>query len=291
MRASPGERLFYAVNYILLTLLACSCLFPLLHLLSLSFSSPEAIQTGKVGLWPVEFSLDTYKLLASGTSIVRSFWNSVVITLVGIALSMTATILAAYPLSRQSFYARKTLTLAMIFTMIFSGGLIPTYLTVQALGLVDTYWAIWLPGLVSTYNMLILRTYFEQIPSEIEDAARIDGCGEVRLLVRVLLPISLPVIATLTLFYGVAYWNVFFSMLIYINDSTMQNLSVLVQQMIKNQSALQQSMLVQPDEQAHVVEEGIKSAGIVVLVAPMLIAYPFVQKYFVKGVMIGSVKG
>jgi putative aldouronate transport system permease protein len=230
-------------------------------------------------------------MLASGTSVYRSFGNSVLITVVGVALSMLATVLAAYPLSRSFFYARRTFTLAMIFTMIFSGGLIPTYLLVHGLGLVNTYWAIWLPGLVSTYNMLILRTYFEQIPAEVEEAARIDGCGEVRLLVQVLLPVSLPVIATLSLFYGVAYWNVFLSMLIYINDSTMQNLSVLVQQMIKNQSVLQQTLLVQPDAQSNVVEEGIKAAGIIVLIIPMLIVYPFVQKYFVKGVMIGSVKG
>jgi putative aldouronate transport system permease protein len=291
MRASPGEKLFYAVNYVILALLACSCLFPLLNLFALSFSSSEAIKTGKVGLWPVEFNFETYKMLASGTSVYRSFGNSVLITVVGVALSMLATVLAAYPLSRSFFYARRTFTLAMIFTMIFSGGLIPTYLLVHGLGLVNTYWAIWLPGLVSTYNMLILRTYFEQIPAEVEEAARIDGCGEVRLLVQVLLPVSLPVIATLSLFYGVAYWNVFLSMLIYINDSTMQNLSVLVQQMIKNQSVLQQTLLVQPDAQSNVVEEGIKAAGIIVLIIPMLIVYPFVQKYFVKGVMIGSVKG
>ncbi|WP_426452480.1 carbohydrate ABC transporter permease [Paenibacillus sp. S-38] len=291
MRASPGEKVFYAVNYVLLAVLACSSLFPLLHLTALSFSGSEAIQTGRVTLWPVDFSLETYKLLASGTSILQAFRNSTVITVTGTALSMLTTLLAAYPLSRPFFYARRGLTLAMIFTMIFSGGLIPTYLVVQSLGLIDSYWAIWLPGLVSTYNMLILRTYFEQLPIEMEEAARMDGCGEVRLLVQVLLPVSMPVLATLSLFYGVAYWNVFFSMLIYINDSTMQNVSVLVQQMIQSQSVLQQGMLVQPDDQVHVVEEGIKAAGIIVLIVPMLIVYPFIQKYFVKGVMIGSVKG
>ncbi|MGF7033667.1 putative aldouronate transport system permease protein [Paenibacillus mucilaginosus] len=291
MRSSPGEKVFHAVNYVLLAMLACSSLFPLLHLIALSLSGSEAIQTGRVTLWPVDFSLDTYKLLASGTSILQAFQNSIVITVTGTILSMLTTLFAAYPLSRPFFYARRRLTLAMIFTMIFSGGLIPTYLVVQSLGLINSYWAIWLPGLVSTYNMLILRTYFEQLPAEMEEAARMDGCGEVRLLAQVLLPVSMPVIATLSLFYGVAYWNVFFSMLIYINDSTMQNVSVLVQQMIQSQSVLQQGQLVQPDAQVHVVEEGIKAAGIIVLIVPMLIVYPFIQKYFVKGVMIGSVKG
>ncbi|WP_168121248.1 carbohydrate ABC transporter permease [Paenibacillus sp. HB172176] len=291
MRASLGEKVFYITNYVILSLLACSCLLPLMHIFSQSFSSADAVKIGKVGLWPIDFNLATYKLLISGTSVIRAFKNSIHITLVGVMLSMAVTILAAYPLSRPYFYARRAFTVLMIFTMIFSGGLIPTYLLVSGLGLVNSYWAIWLPGLVSTYNMLILRTYFEGIAKEIEEAARIDGCGELRLLIQVLLPVSLPVIATLSLFYGVAYWNVFFSMLIYINDSASQNLSVLVQQMIQNQSVLQQSMLDQPDVNSNVVDEGIKAAGVVVLVVPMLIVYPFVQKYFVKGVMIGSVKG
>lgn len=179
----------------------------------------------------------------------------------------------------------------MIFTMIFSGGIIPTYLVIKSLGLINTYWALWLPGLVSTYNMLILRTYFENIPTEIDEAARMDGCSEVRLLLKIILPVSMPVLATLALFYGVAFWNTFMSMLIYINDTDKYNLTVLVQKMIQNQSALQQSMIVQPDDQTHIVEEGAKAAGVIVMVAPMLLVYPFLQKYFIKGVMIGSVKG
>ncbi|CAN7263283.1 carbohydrate ABC transporter permease [Paenibacillus sp. LjRoot153] len=290
MRPSNGDKIFYFTNYIVLALIACSSLFPLLHLIALSISSSSAIETGKVNLWPIGFTWDTFNVLIKGTPIIRSFSNSAVITFVGITLSMLTTIMAAYPLSRPNFYARRFFTLSMIFTMIFTGGIIPTFLVIQSLGLVNSYWALWLPGLVSTYNMLLLRTYFENIPSEIDDAARMDGCSEVRLLLQVVLPISMPVLATLTLFYGVAYWNIFFSMLIYINDTDKHNLTVLVQQMIQNQSVLQQT-LVQPDDQVHVVEEGIKAAGVIVLITPMLVVYPFLQKYFVKGVMLGSVKG
>ncbi|THF73524.1 carbohydrate ABC transporter permease [Cohnella fermenti] len=291
MRISFGDKVFQSFNYVVLILIACSSLFPLVHLIALSISSSAAIETGKVNLWPVGFNLDTFNLLVKGTPLVKSFLNSVEITVVGVALCMASTILAAYPLSRPQFYARRFFTLMMIFTMIFTGGVIPTFLVIQGLGLVNSYWALWLSSLVSTYNMLILRTYFENIPSEIDDAARMDGCGETRLLLRIILPVSMPVLATLTLFYGVAFWNVFMSMLIYINDTDKHNLTVLVQQMIQSQSVLQQSMMVQPDEQVHVVEEGIKAAGVLVMIAPMLLVYPFLQRYFVKGVMLGSVKG
>ncbi|BBH20283.1 ABC transporter permease [Paenibacillus baekrokdamisoli] len=291
MRLSKGENVFKTVNYIVLILIACSSLFPLLHLIALSISDSTAIETGKVSLWPAGFNMDTYSLLFNGTPIVKSFSNSVVLTVVGVAFCMIVTTFAAYPLSRPHFYARRFFTLAMIFTMIFSGGIIPTYLVIQSLGLVNSYWALWLPALVSTYNMLLLRTYFENIPSEIDEAARMDGCSETRLLLQIVLPVSMPVLATLSLFYGVAFWNIFLSMLIYINDTDKQNLTVLVQKMIQSQSVLQQSVTVQPDDQVHVVEEGIKAAGVIVLIAPMLIVYPFVQRYFVKGVMLGSVKG
>ncbi|CAN7287150.1 MULTISPECIES: carbohydrate ABC transporter permease [unclassified Paenibacillus] len=291
MRASNGDKIFYIINYIVLALIACTSLFPLLHLIALSISSSSAIETGKVNLWPIGFSWETFNVLIKGTPLIRSFSNSALITFVGVTLSLVTTIMAAYPLSRPNFYARRFFTLSMIFTMIFTGGIIPTFLVIQNLGLVNSYWALWLPGLVSTYNMLLLRTYFENIPSEIDDAARMDGCSEVRLLLQVVLPISMPVLATLTLFYGVAYWNIFMSMLIYINDTDKHNLTVLVQQMIQSQSVLQQTMMVQPDDQVHVVEEGIKAAGVIVMITPMLVVYPFLQKYFVKGVMLGSVKG
>lgn len=291
MIPTRGDRLFYAVNYTLLTVIALTCLFPLIHTAALSLSDSHSIMSGRVSVWPRGWTTEAYSALIRGTRIVNAFRNSVVITVVGVGLSMLMTTLAAYPLSRRYFYARRTLTLLMVFTMLFGAGVIPTYLVVKSLGLVDTYWAIWLPGLVSTYNMLVMKSFFENLPEEVEEAARIDGCGELRLLGQVVLPLSLPMLATLSLFYGVGYWNAFMNVLIYINDTGKYNLSVLVQQMIRSQSVLKEMTDVQPGDIGQMTPESIKSAGVMVMVVPMLLVYPFLQKYFVKGVLIGSVKG
>jgi putative aldouronate transport system permease protein len=290
MRATKGERIFYAVNYGILSLAGLSCLLPLLHIMALSLSSPGAVISGRVGIWPAEFSAESFRLLLNGTPVLRSFRNSVVITVVGVTLSMTATILAAYPLSRKYFYARKFFTMFCVFTMLFSGGLIPTYLVVKNLGLVNSYGALWVPGLVSTYNMLIMRTFFQSIPAELEEAARIDGCGEVQLIIRIFLPLSLPAIATLSLFYAVGYWNAFMSVLIYIVDTGRYNLSVLINNMIRNQTLLDPSY-VQAEDIAQATPDGIRAAGIMIMVIPMILVYPVLQKYFVKGAMLGSIKG
>jgi putative aldouronate transport system permease protein len=291
MRISTGEKIFYAINYLILSLASLSCILPILHIISLSLSSAESITMGQVGLWPVEFTAEAYRKLVSGTDVLGAFRNSVLITLVGTALNMVFTVLTAYPLSKQYFYARRFFTLAIVFTMLFTAGLIPNYLLIKSLGLVNTYGSLWLPGLISAYNLLIVRTFFENIPEELEDAARIDGCGEWRLIIQMVLPLSLPVIATIALFYGVGHWNAFFNVLIYINDSSKFNLSVLVQNMIRSQSLMSELAQLDPDAFRNLTPEAIKSAGIIVMVLPMLIIYPFLQKYFVKGVLIGSIKG
>jgi putative aldouronate transport system permease protein len=291
MKDTVGEKVFYAVNYVLLSLIGLSCLLPLIHIVAVSFSDQDAVASGFVSLWPIGLNFQSYKALLDGTNIVGAFRNSIVITVVGVALSMLFTIMAAYPLSRRYFIGRRFFLMMTVFTMLFSGGLIPTYLLVRALGLVDTYGALWLPGLVSTFNMLIMRTYLDNIPEELEEAARMDGCGEVRLIVRIFLPLSLPVMATLALFYGVGYWNAFMNVLIYINDTKKYNLTVLVQQMVQSQQLLQQMNNLQPDDMEAITTESIRSAAIIVMTVPMLIVYPFIQKYFVKGAMIGSIKG
>ncbi|MBP1996810.1 carbohydrate ABC transporter permease [Paenibacillus eucommiae] len=291
MSASLGDKLFYQINGLILGLIALSCLLPIIHVAALSLSDPHYIVSGSVSFWPRGWSLDSYNLLINGTRIIQSFVNSLVITVVGVALSLAFTILAAYPLSRSYMYGRRFFTLAIVFTMLFSGGMIPTYLVVKSLGLMNTYGAIWLPALVSTYYMLIMRSFFANIPGELEEAARIDGCGEFRYMMRIVLPLSLPVIATVSLFYAVGYWNSFISVLLYIQDIDKYNLAVLVQRMIKSQSLLQEINNLPVQEQTAVTPEGIKSAGIIVMVIPMLIIYPFLQKYFIKGVMIGAIKG
>lgn len=291
MKDTFNEKLFYVTNYILLTAAALLCLLPLLHIIALSFSEPFAVMSGLVKIWPVGFTLESYSLLIKGTGVVNAFKNSVIITLVGVGLSMLFTIMAAYPLSRKYCYARSTITFAIVFTMLFNGGIIPLYLVVKSLGLVNTYGAIWLPGLVSTFNMLVMRTFFQNIPDELDEAARIDGCGEWRLLLRIYLPLSKPVVATLSLFYAVGFWNAFMNMLIFINDTAMMNLTVIVQQMIQNQLLLEEMIYLQPEDINSITPEGIKAAGIMVMVLPMLAVYPFLQKYFVKGVLLGSIKG
>jgi putative aldouronate transport system permease protein len=291
MRTTSGEKWFYGFNYIFLAIAGLSCLLPLVHLLSVSLSDPHAILSGRVTLWPVDLTFKTYQSLFEGTRIVSAFMNSVIITVVGVALSMAFTIMAAYPLSKKRFYAKRTFTLLIVFTMLFSGGIIPSFLLLKSLGVLNTYWALWLPGLISTYNMLIMRTFFENVPDEILESAKMDGCGEWGQLFRIILPLSLPVIATLTLFYAVGYWNSFSSVMIFIHDSTKYNLAVLVQQMVQSQSMLQEMNNLQAEDIQQMTPESIKAAALFVMLIPMLVVYPFLQKYFVKGVMIGAVKG
>jgi len=293
MRASLGEKWFYIINNIVLALLGLTCLFPLINTIAIAFSDTAAIEAGRVSFYPIGWNTEAFTSLFTGTPIIGAFRNSVVITVIGVVLSMAATIMTAYPISRRIFYGRRFFTLAMVFTIMFSGGLIPTYLVVKSLGLMNSYFALWLPALVSTYNMLVMRTFFENIPSEIDDASRIDGCSELAYLLRIVLPLSLPVIATLTLFYGVTYWNTFLPVLIYIQDTGRFNLTVLVQNMIQSQNLLQELVNsgVTSGVQANVVPESLKAAGVLVIVLPMLAVYPFLQKFFVKGVMLGSVKG
>ncbi|NOU63879.1 ABC transporter permease subunit [Paenibacillus sp. LMG 31461] len=294
MKISTGEKAFYKINNIVLFIISLSCLLPLIYIIATSFSSGAAIESGKVFLWPVDFTPAAYKVLIVSTDLFKYFKNSVVVTVVGTALSMIFTILCAYPLSKRKMFARRKVTFLIVFTMLFSGGLIPTYLLVKSLGLMNSYWSIWLTTLISPYNMLIMKSFFENISEELEEAARIDGCSEWRILLQMYLPLSKAVIATLALFYGVAYWNSFLKVLMYISDSRGYTLPVLIQQMVFQ---LEQIKLGTSQDlgavsgSGEVISESVKSAGVVVLILPMLAVYPFLQKYFVKGVMLGSVKG
>ncbi|OCT16769.1 ABC transporter permease [Paenibacillus pectinilyticus] len=291
MKHTRGEKLFYIINYIFLLLIGLSCVLPLIHILALSFSDKHALMSGTISFWPVNFSLGGYRALFKESPIFQDFTNSVIITVVGTSLNMVFTILAAYPLSKRYFIGRSVYSFAIIFTMIFTAGLIPNYLLLKSLGLINSYGALWLPGLIAVYNLLVLRSFFEGLPEELEEASRIDGCSEWRLIIQIVLPLSLPVLAALSLFYGVTHWNAFMNVLIYINDSNKLNLAVLVQQMIQNQTLMQELTSTQPDLAAAITPEGVKAAGVIVMTLPMLIVYPFLQRFFVKGVMIGAVKG
>lgn len=282
------------IIYGILVVMALMCLLPIINILALSLSSAKAIDAGKVGLWPVDFMLANYKTLIQGTTIGRSIKNSIIITVMGTFLNMVGTILAAYPLSKPYFWGRKIFLKLMVFTMLFGGGMIPTYLVVHNLGLIDSYGALWFTGLISTYNMMVMRSFFEGIPTELVESAEIDGASEWKMLMSIYLPLSKPVLATLVLFYGVAHWNSFMDVLLYINSPEKLSLSVFVQQMIQSQQALKQLGNLEgfsAADMASVASTGLRSAAVFIMILPMLCVYPFIQKYFVKGIMLGAVKG
>jgi putative aldouronate transport system permease protein len=291
MKQSKSDRILSAAFYFVLAIAALSCVLPIINVFAIAFSEAAAVDSGLVSFWPVGFTLKSFNLLIQKTMAVKAMWNSAVVTVMGTIISMVLTISAAYPLSKPWFTGNAVFTKAVIFTMLFSGGMIPTYIVIQRLGLVDTYWAIWLSTSVSTYNMLILRTFFKNIPRELEEAGFMDGCGEVRMMFSIYLPLSKPVLATLILFYGVGYWNVFMSALLYINSPAKQVLSVLVQQMIRSMDVLNNEIInANPQDLLFITTAGLRSAGVVVITLPLLLVYPLLQKYFVKGVMLGSVK-
>jgi putative aldouronate transport system permease protein len=219
--------------------------------------------------------------------------NTIVVTLVGTLLNMALTTLAAYPLSRRRLAGRNLLLMFIIFTMLFVTGVIPNFILVKSLGLMDSYWSLWLPALISTYNMFVMKTFMEGLPEEIEESAAIDGAGDWRILAQIILPLCKPIMAALSLFYAVGWWNSYFNVLLYITKSTQQTLTLKLYQMILqvNQSLLNNVSGGEGVESVMLTPEGIKAAAIVIAVTPILIVYPFLQKHFVKGVLIGSVKG
>ena len=284
---------FQILVNVTLLVAALVCVLPILNILALSLSSSSAVAAGKVSLLPVDFTVATYQVLIKGTRIVQAFLNSVCITVVGVILNMSTTIITAYPLSKPYMWGRRFFTKMAVFCMMFSGGMIPTYLVIHKLNLIDSYWSIWLCGLISTYNMLVMRSFFEGIPVELSESAQIDGANEIQMLFRIYLPLSKPVLATLLLFYGVGHWNNFMDVMLYITSSTKTNLSVFVYQMVQSQQALTQlgNVGFTAEDFTNVASTGIRSAAVFIMIVPMLCVYPFVQKYFVKGVMLGAVKG
>jgi putative aldouronate transport system permease protein len=293
IKQSKGDRIFDIINIILLIAVTLVILYPLYFIVIASFSDPLEVLAGKVVLYPKNFSLDAYGMVFKDSSIMTGYRNTIFYTVFGTALNITLSVLAAYPLSRRDFIGRQFLTMVLTVTMFFSGGMIPLYLTVTSLGLLDTVWAILLPGAISVWNVVIIRTYFQtSIPFELTEAAMVDGASNFQLLFRVVLPLSTPVIAVMVLFYGVAHWNAFFNALIYINSKQLYPLQ-LVLRSILIQNTPSDEMMADLDTAAsrQLLAETIKYALIVVATAPIIAVYPFLQKYFVKGIMVGAVKG
>jgi putative aldouronate transport system permease protein len=280
-------------NYAFLGVLSLLTLFPFWYEVVSSFSSSRAISAGEVTLWPIEFNTEAYKRLIEDGQIFTALKNTVVVTLVGTLLNMFFTILAAYPLSKRRLRGRSGLLLMVTFTMLFTAGIIPNFILIKQFGLMNSYWSLWLPGLVSTYNMFVMKTFFEGLPEEVEESAAIDGANDLTILLKIVMPLSKPILAALSLFYAVGWWNSYFNVLIYITNSAKQTLVVKLYYMIKQFDPKLISSIGGSEGAAQVTltPEAVQAAAIVIAVTPILCVYPFLQKHFVKGVLIGSVKG
>ncbi|MDF2814770.1 MAG: transporter permease [Paenibacillus sp.] len=287
-----SSRWFRWLNAGLLAIIACATLFPFINILAVSMSSSRAINAGEVSLWPIEFSMDAYINLMEDGQLFVAMKNTVIITVVGTALNMLFTILAAYPLSKRRLKGRNVMLMAVLFTMLFGGGLIPNFLLINSLGLINSYWGLWLPALISAYNMFVMKSFFEGLPEELEESASIDGAKDLTILWKIILPLSLPVIAALTLFYAVGWWNSYFNVLIYIKSTDKLSLTVKLYQMLQNISSdLLSTTNGEGVTQATITPEGVRASAIIIAILPILCVYPFLQKHFVKGVLMGSVKG
>lgn len=290
---SAGERGFDAVVYAVSGIILLLVLYPLVFVLSASFSDPVKVMDGELWLWPVGFTLDAYQEIFKYDAVWIGYKNTLIYTTVGTIVNVIMTTLAAYPLSRRDLPGRKILMFLITFTMFFNGGLIPTYLIVRDLGLLNSMWAMVVPTAIATYNLIVMRTYFQNsIPWELQEASLIDGCSNTRLLVHIILPLSKPIIAVMVLFYAVNHWNQFFNALIYLRDDALYPLQLVLREIliVSQSSFLDSSGSTFGMTEKLLLAESIKYGLIIIASIPVLIMYPFVQKHFVKGVMIGSIK-
>lgn len=288
-KEAPQDRavhIFFEVLGILILIIEA---YPLIYVLSASFSSSDAISLGKVFLWPVEFSLEGYEMLFEDSQILTGFKNSLIYLFVGIIINMALTMLLAFPLSRKELPGRNMLTIFIAATMYVNGGLIPTYLLVSKMGMVDTLWGLILPTAVSTTNMIIMRTYFNStIPEDLREAAFLDGCSYTKYFLRIVIPLSAPILAVIALYYAVGSWNTYFNALVYLRSSEKANLQLVLRDiLLANQVNSGDGSYAENSKLGVTIKYAVIVAGCI----PMLIIYPFVQRYFTKGVMIGSIKG
>ncbi len=283
-----GNRIFDWVNGFLLLLIAVVCVLPFVYVLAVSFTSPAEVAKGGLILWPKEWSLASYRYIFSTDTLFRSMLVSIYITVLGTLINLFFTSLMAYPLAKPHLRGRQAVLLGVLFTMLFSGGMIPTYFVVKGLHLTNTLWSLMIPGAISAFNLIVLKNFFQQIPDGLEDSARIDGCNDVGVLFRIVLPLSLPAMATFGLFYAVGHWNQFFNAVLYISDSRLYPIQVLLRQIvILSQSSIGDTSI----DSTEIQPLTIRMAVIVFATVPILLVYPFLQKHFAKGVMLGSVKG
>lgn len=289
---SFGAKAFNVINALLMAVIVVITIYPLLYVLALSLSSAEYVQAGMVNLIPKGFNLESYKMVFKDKYFWKNYGNTILYTVVGTAINLFMTATFAFCLSRKNLICRKQLTALIVFTMFFSGGMIPNFILIKNLHLYNTIWSIVLPGAINTYNMIIVRTFMEQLPEELFESARIDGANDVQLFAKIVIPLSKPSLATIGLYYAVGHWNAYFTPMLYLKDKAKYPLQVLLKEMLVEQDFSNMSQgaaeivgNIQP------TTDMLMGASIVVALIPILCVYPFIQRYFVQGVMIGSLKG
>lgn len=293
IRRVNADTAFDIINHVLMVLVLLIVLYPLYFVVIASIRSPNAVYSGEVIFWPKGLNFEGYKRVFQDSSILRSYWNTIVYTVCGTVLSVTITVLGGYALSRKDFKLAKPIMMMVMVTMFVSGGLIPTFLVVKKLKLLNSIWAIILPSAVSSFNLIITRTFFaENIPQELLDAARMDGCSNTKFFLRIVLPMSGSILAIMCLYYGVYYWNSYSNALIYITDTEMYPLQLTLRELLV-QNQMSADMVLDSDtwNTQQLLADSIKYASIVISSIPLLAVYPLVKKHFVKGIMVGSVKG
>jgi len=287
------SRIFDVFNVIFFAFLSITFLYPVLYIVSVSLSEAKAITEGRVFAWPVGWNLEAYQYIFKDNTTINAIKFTTILTILGVVCSLIATALLAYPLSRRNLKGGPLIMKLIVFTMYFSGGMIPTYMTIKIVGLFDTIWSLILPTLVDTFLLIILISFMRELPYELEEAAKVEGSSNFGIFLRVFLPLSVPSLATLTIFYAVQYWNTFMPALLYIQDREKMTLQVKLYQVLSSFSdALDSSQLLNSqNDTVNVLPENVKGATVVVSVLPILVVYPMLQKYFIKGVAIGAIKG
>lgn len=288
-----GSRLFDFINYAVLILLSLSILYPLYYMLIVSLSDGQAVIRGDVKLLPVGLTMATYKVILDDPAILTAYRNTFLYTISGTLIAVAMTALCAYPLSRSKFYGRTLFTGLIVFTMFFEGGIIPNYMLIDSLGMINTMWAIVIPPAIGVWYMIIMRTFFQQIPNELHESGYVDGANDFQIFWRVILPLSVPVLATMVLFYSVMHWNSFFPAMLYLDEKAKYPVQIIMRNMViqGDLSDTQGAAAEMSAAGARITGLNIKYAVIFVTILPILLVYPFIQKYFVKGMMIGSLKG
>ena len=290
LKQTTGEKVFNAFNIAVLAVVALLCIYPFVYILSLSLSTAAEANRQSIHLYPGEISLAAYKIVLSSPEILRAYINTIVRTLLGTILTVVMTCIAAYPLSRRELPHRALFIFLVLFTMIFNGGIVPNYLLIRNLGLLNTVWALVLPGMLSAFNIIIVKNFFQGIPESFAEAARVEGASEFTILFRIYMPLSKPVLATISLWTAIIHWNQWFDAMLYITDNSKQVLQVMMQRIvIENSTQILEAGITTQDFSQY-TSDTFKAATIIIIILPFIFVYPFLQKYFVKGILIGGVK-